>query len=146
MSRQRASARSRPPHRCHGRGLTRYPPCKRLWTVSVHRTFTVCSQTSKGRTTPTRLRRSAPQTAASRSAEAVRSAANRPPSHLVSSPPPPPDPARAVLRSLRDHPHHDTVGEVAAHTGGAASDVARALRELRDAHMVQEADGHWQLT
>jgi DNA-binding IclR family transcriptional regulator len=64
----------------------------------------------------------------------------------VSSPPPPPDPARAVLRSLRDHPHHDTVGEVAAHTGGAASDVARALRELRDAHMVQEADGHWQLT
>jgi hypothetical protein len=57
-----------------------------------------------------------------------------------------PDARRAILRALRDRPHDDTTGQVAAHAALTISVAAAVLDELRDEHLVVYADGHWQLS
>ncbi len=57
-----------------------------------------------------------------------------------------PEATRAVLRSLRDHPHDDTTAQIARHAGLALADAATVLGALDAEHIVLYADGHWQLS
>jgi DNA-binding IclR family transcriptional regulator len=53
---------------------------------------------------------------------------------------------RAVLRSLRDHPHDDTTAQVASHARLAIAETESLLDTLAEEHLVLHADRHWQLS
>ncbi len=53
---------------------------------------------------------------------------------------------QALLASMREHPHHDTLPELLTVVRADGDAVAESLDRLRRDGLVQTAAGHWQLT
>ena len=52
----------------------------------------------------------------------------------------------AVLASMREHPHHDTLPELLTVVRAEGAALAQSLDRLRREGLVHTAEGHWQLT